>query len=281
MAKLLLDQLEYRFDPRHINLPCNPPPEEALALMNEDEDWTIFDKTLETNGNISANFRIFVNSIKPHLIQDTAGNQAAAIPTRGNHHNITLVYTDGSCDKNGKADTRAGGGVWYGNDDPLNSAIRVSKDLPQTNNTGEMLAIYHAAKNAPSDTTLCIISDSKWAIQALTTNLAKNTDQGYIFSRNPDLIQATAATLKARQGHTLLKWVKGHNGNIGNEGADRLAAEGAQKDEDEADQLFAPTHLIPPGIKLEAASQAVMYRALRVIKSPALNNRTKAYLELT
>ena len=112
-----------------------------------------------------------------------------------------------------------------------------------------MLAIYHAAKNAPSDNTLCIISDSKWAIQALTINLVKNTDQGYIFSRNPDLIWATVVALKAWHGHTLLKWVKGHNRNTGNEGADRLAAEGAQKDEDKADQLSAPTHLLSPGIK--------------------------------
>src|ERR1700733_929033 len=69
-------------------------------------------------------------------------------------HRAGNNYTCGSCNKNG--DARAGGGIWYGNNKPLNRAIRVSKDLPQMNNTGEMLAIYHTAKNAPSDTTLCI-----------------------------------------------------------------------------------------------------------------------------
>ena len=34
-----------------------------------------------------------------------------------------VVYTNGSCENNGKADVKAGCGIWYGGDDPCNTAI--------------------------------------------------------------------------------------------------------------------------------------------------------------
>ena len=90
----------------------------------------------------------------------------------------------------------------------------------------------------------------------------RNKDQGYIHTQNADLVRATAATLKARNGHTLFKWIKGHNRTEGNEGADRLAQEGVQMEEVESSQLTAPPALLIPGIKLATSSQALLYQGI-------------------
>jgi len=197
-AALLLDRLDFTFDPRNETL-LHPLPAEAYDLLNNpEEEWSLFDKTSETKGNISANFRIFTENIKPHLHFDPPENRIRnETDTEASDDGLEYVYTDGSCDTNGNLESGAGSGLWYGTNNPQNRAIRVGNDLPQTNNTGEMFAIYHAAKNASPGSTLCIVTDSKWTIQTLTTSLDKNEDQGYIHTRNADLIRATAATLKA------------------------------------------------------------------------------------
>ena len=46
------------------------------------------------------------------------------------------IYTDGSCMNNGRADARAGSGVWFGAGDDRNASERVLGDA-QSNQTGE------------------------------------------------------------------------------------------------------------------------------------------------
>ena len=277
-AALLLDRLDPTFDPRN-EIPLLPLPDRAYDLLNNpEEEWSLFDKATETKGKISANFRIFTENINPHLPFDTPENR---LHNEAGGDGLEYVYTDGSCDTNDNLDARAGSGLWYGTNNPRNRAIRVGNDLPQTNNSGEMLAIYHAAKNASPGSTLCIITDSKWAIQTLTTYLDRNEDQGYIRTRNADLVRATAATLKARNGHTQFKWIKDHNGTEGNEGADRLAQEGVQMEGVESSQLTAPPALLIPGIKLATSSQALLYQGIRAKRNHATPTRASRNLNLT
>lgn len=77
------------------------------------------------------------------------------------------VYTDGSCENNGKKSAVAGLGVYWGNDHKLNTAQPV-RDRP-TNNCGEIQAATLAIKLAQKHRIekLCINTDSKFTIQAV------------------------------------------------------------------------------------------------------------------
>ncbi|KAL3275871.1 hypothetical protein HHI36_020610 [Cryptolaemus montrouzieri] len=53
-----------------------------------------------------------------------------------------VVYTDGACENNGKANAKAGIGVWFGNNHPLNVSRPVQGKA--TNNTAEIQACVAA-----------------------------------------------------------------------------------------------------------------------------------------
>ncbi|KAF8287615.1 hypothetical protein DL93DRAFT_2123344, partial [Clavulina sp. PMI_390] len=120
-----------------------------------------------------------------------------------------------------------------------------------------------------------------WSINALTKYLTKNEDKGYLGAENVDLIQATVATLRLRTGSTLFKWVKGHSEIAGNEGADRLAAQGASKPKDDTPYLLAPMRLVPTGIRLECATQSLVYKALCKFANPEERATTTDLLSRT
>jgi ribonuclease HI len=177
------------------------------------------------------------------------------------------VYTDGSCISNGNADAIAGSGVWYGEGDDRNLAYRLSSKH-NTNNASEIMAVLLAAQKNYPDTELTIHSDSQYTMDALTKNLAKFESNGWVGVSNPSLIQATASWLRQRSAKTTFGKVKSHSGINGNEGADRLANEGARKNSVSLINLTVPAHLHTPGLKLTAATQSLLYRGL-------LNNQKK------
>ena len=82
------------------------------------------------------------------------------------------VYTDGSCEGNGTANTKAGYGIWWADNHSLNRGEAASK---ATNNAAEIEAITEAIKLATSFTIqkLKIHTDSKFAIQCITEWMPK------------------------------------------------------------------------------------------------------------
>lgn len=129
----------------------------------------------------------------------------------------------------------------------------VSEPLPgprQTNQRAELTAMLRALEIAPRNRHVVIHSDSKYAIECVTSwyvNWRRNgwkTASGKTVE-NKDLIEhilgkveertkAGSAQRTARgEGEsglvrTQFIWVKGHDGDVGNEEADRLATEGAR-----------------------------------------------------
>ncbi|XP_037778059.1 ribonuclease H1-like [Penaeus monodon] len=142
-----------------------------------------------------------------------------------------IVFTDGACESNGRVGAKAGVGVYFGRDHPLNVAEPV-RGRP-TNNTAEIQAATYALElaHASGFDKVAIHTDSQFMINCMTSwlkswkrNNWKKKD-GEPVKNKEDLMDLD----KASEG-LMVKWVhvKGHSGNVGNEEADRLAREGAK-----------------------------------------------------
>lgn len=163
-----------------------------------------------------------------------------------------IIYTDGSCI--GQADRRfAGYGLcWLAADGK--TWVERSAPLPgstQTNQRSELMAIHAALEVLSLNPCVAtIVTDSQYSINCITTWIHNWRRNNWQTSKrepvlNRDLIEPAAMLYEALQvsglfrparGNTLtlkvqphvsLEWVKAHNGNIGNETADRLATQAA------------------------------------------------------
>lgn len=166
-------------------------------------------------------------------IEKVAVTKTRELDTRP-RENVLNIWTDGSSLANGKAGARAGLGVWFGENDPRNLAERLPGE-PQTNQRAELLAMQRALEIAPLEQTVRIHSDSQYSIKCVTQWAdgwkRKNwlTASGEVV-KNQDIIRAVLAKIEERTkagGNTYFQWVKGHDTNIGNIAADRLAVRGA------------------------------------------------------
>ncbi|XP_047735673.1 ribonuclease H1 [Hyalella azteca] len=142
-----------------------------------------------------------------------------------------VVYTDGCCEMNGRHGARAGIGVYFGEENPMNVSEPVRGRA--TNNTAEIQAITYALeliKRAGFDKAV-INTDSQFVINCMTSWLSgwkkrgwKKSDGSEVINKE-DLIDLDRASdgLMVKYNH-----VKGHSGLHGNERADQLAKEGAK-----------------------------------------------------
>lgn len=129
-----------------------------------------------------------------------------------------IVYTDGAVSNNGSKDARCGWAVLM-----LCNGGNVAKCgfmVGKTNNYMEMWAVHEALKSITNKSIpVELISDSKYVIETIKGN--------YRIGANEELWERIEREVKEFSDISFT-WVKGHNGNIGNEIVNDLA-EGATK----------------------------------------------------
>lgn len=131
-----------------------------------------------------------------------------------------IIYTDGSCSKN------PGGCGGYGivlvtnKDNPVKLSGLIQ--APTTSNRAELMAVIIAIFHAQNlgYKRLHINSDSQYVVKTINGEYRKNKNQDLWALL--DLATSTLSNLRCR-------WVKGHNGNVYNEMADKLAEEGSAR----------------------------------------------------
>ncbi|XP_061478834.1 ribonuclease H1 isoform X2 [Rhineura floridana] len=143
-----------------------------------------------------------------------------------------VVYTDGCCSSNGRNNARAGTGVYWGPNHPLNSSER----LPgrQTNQRAEIHAACKAIEQARSQNIkkLVIYTDSKFTIKGMTSWVQNWKDNDWKTCKGTEVINKEDFERLAKLSEGVdIQWmhIPGHAGFPGNEAADRLAKEGAGK----------------------------------------------------
>ncbi|KAJ5293242.1 Mitochondrial carrier protein LEU5, partial [Penicillium atrosanguineum] len=147
------------------------------------------------------------------------------------------IYTDGSSLRNGTKLASAGVGVFFGPGDSSRNVSEPLKGARQTNQRAELTAILRAIDIAPRHRDVTIVTDSQYSINCVTVwfiNWKRNNwmtkDKKPV--ENRDLVEPILARIEERNElkvKTLFEWVKGHNKDPGNEAADQLAVNGAQR----------------------------------------------------
>ncbi|OJT14554.1 Transposon TX1 uncharacterized 149 kDa protein [Trametes pubescens] len=266
-ATALMDLLPSKWDPRGEH-PEDYEETQMDVARNEMGDMDVFDRRVTTHGGLGDTFRIFTGLGGVHN-----GRIDMRIAEGGGE--VLEVATDGSCNRNGEANAVAGAGIFVAQNDNRNRAVRLPGSIAQTNQTGETIAALLAARTRETEQPMLQVTDSKTVMTALTTRRSQLEDTGFIGQKNGDITLATIAAIRARKSHTAFKWVKGHNGHVGNEAADKLAATGAAKtvEDDLADEINVPNSLKLTGAKLLSLTQKLAYRAVRDRKEAKLPPR--------
>ena len=233
----------------------------------------LFDPSITCKDTLAECFRVFAD---PKRLTSTPAQRYYTPGVRLHARTIT-VYTDGACFNNGKYNASCGSGVYFSPNDNRNIAFRPPSDL-QSNQAAEIIAIYKAVSAVQKWVPLRIISDSLYAINGLTTHLSTWEDNGWIGIDNAPLFKLTAAALKQRITPTTFLWTKGHAGDQGNEEADRLAKEGANKPVPNFMSLEIPKEFDLQGAKLATLSQAITYRGIIKHKPPCARQTTSLNL---
>ncbi|KAM4521926.1 ribonuclease H1 [Odontesthes bonariensis] len=143
-----------------------------------------------------------------------------------------VVYTDGCCTANGQSRARAGIGVYWGHNHPLNVAERL--EGRQTNQRAELQAACKALEQAKEKDIkkLVLYTDSKFTINGVTSWVKNWKLNGWRLKSGGQITNKDDFVMLDRLNAELeVVWlhIPGHAGYRGNEEADRLSREGAAK----------------------------------------------------
>ncbi|MFK3980825.1 ribonuclease HI [Micromonospora sp. NPDC050397] len=138
---------------------------------------------------------------------------------------VVVIYTDGACSGN------PGPGGWgavlrYGEHE---RELYGGESAPTTNNRMELMAAIQALESLTRPVTVRLHTDSTYVRSGITSWMANWKRNGWQTSakqpvKNADLWQRLEEAVKSHRVEWL--WVKGHNGDPGNERADALANRG-------------------------------------------------------
>ena len=144
--------------------------------------------------------------------------------------NRWVAYTDGAC-----APTNPGPAAWgvvVFAPDGAETAADNGFIGPGTNQIAEITAAIEGLSRTPEGAAVELVSDSQYVLQGLSEWRAGWERRGFRNAKgdpvaNLELWKRLFAVADARK--VSVRWVRGHQGNVNNERADRLAVAALQK----------------------------------------------------
>lgn len=138
------------------------------------------------------------------------------------------IYTDGAC----KVKSGLGGWGVLIVDDSGSKIELCGGEKNTTNNRMEMTAVIKALSELDHPHEITLYLDSQYVLKGITKWLANWKTNNWKTSLSKDVknsdLWKQLETLTYQRGHLInWHWVRGHNGNFGNEKADELANKGA------------------------------------------------------
>ncbi|KAJ7710537.1 hypothetical protein B0H17DRAFT_914638, partial [Mycena rosella] len=120
------------------------------------------------------------------------------------------VYTASSCAKAGRADAKAGCGVYWGESNHRNKGAPVPGG--QSDARAALYAITLAILTAPTYRTLTVYSPSQYAIRSFCYWVGENATRGWP-CKHADIIRVGAEYLRARRAAVSFCWVDKSQGS--------------------------------------------------------------------
>jgi ribonuclease HI len=203
-----------------------------LSLEEAEEDWFSYQKENTDNLKSSENKKLNNNSKTDNMSPDILLNDYDL-----------LIYTDGACE--GNPGLAGSGLAIYGMPNQVKPQLLTGCFTQKgTNNSAELNAFLKALQLSEEyiknnkDYSICILADSQYTINCITNwaygwqnNGWKKKSHGEI--KNLELIKEAFYIYEDIKNNIMVKHVKGHSGNEGNELADRMAVQAiVQKKED-------------------------------------------------
>ncbi|GBN10407.1 Ribonuclease H1 [Araneus ventricosus] len=148
-----------------------------------------------------------------------------------NPNEPVVIFTDGASAENGRRRARAGIGIYWGPNHPLNTSKRLTGR--QTNNRAEIQAAVYALNQAKQigARKVKLYTDSQFLIHAITDWIKKWKTNGWkLVNGDPVVNKDDFLELEAVSQGLEVEWiyVKAHARNRGNDEADRLAVAGSR-----------------------------------------------------
>lgn len=147
------------------------------------------------------------------------------------------MFTDGACKSNGKHGAQASYAYYFPENKELSGKSKISLDEPQTNQRGELKAIYEGLKKLSdnvvvNETEIQIFTDSTYSRDCLTSWIKNWMKNDWMTSAgkpvlHKDLIQGSYELLRKFKSY-IITYVKAHTGkkddlSINNDIVDKMA----------------------------------------------------------
>lgn len=195
---------------------------EKTAPAQDDAQDTLFDD----DGPVSAIERAMARARtapaeEPMGVPALEGPARAHVPGADRYGFDQVIATDGACSGN----PGPGGWAWV---DELTGETGSGGADRTTNNIMELTAMLEALRYADPDRSLLIRADSQYVINVVTKWGPGWRRRGWKKAdgkpvANQELVAELLEAYESRTAETRIDWVRGHDGDEGNELADRLA----------------------------------------------------------